>query len=733
MLTFLRKYQKFFFILISIVTIASFSFFGTFSNYSNSPDEGSSDPIGKAIDGTLIRERDLKEMKTFLAFGGSRLIQTDLIETGLAAILGERYFDEIRSDFEKRIEKIRQFKPYAHPQAPFINVEDVWRRFAPSLIQKMSQLRQAEISPNAFSLFCRLFLDQAAFPPEVLARILSYQQQQYQWVQPDPNIDPQRLSLFGYRTLEDWFGSTFMDKACLFLIDASKIAEERGYKISLEEARADLLQTALQTLQEEGYQQQTYADAARLLQYQLTAARIDESTAVQIWKKVLLFRRLFNDVGTAVVVDPLTYGQFSAYAGEKVTVNLYRLPKSLRFDTLRSFFKFQTYLEAVSKNGKQQLGQIPLEFSSVDEVEEKAPQLVQSRFYLEVAHVSREDIAQKISLRETWDWEVSDAGWESLGKEFPGVMPNEIVDRKERVKLLEGVDAQLRFKMDEKAREFLVLSSPKRYEEALNQKASEKMWVGIRCSGAMPPFEDIGETEPLLRFLSQAPLEEPLTYIPPNGKAFYRISLIEKPSHKEIVTFEEALKGDALDRLLDQKLDQVYATVRKKDPHPFQTDKGGWKPLRDVQDLVGLKYFVLPFRKDKQGLEEAALHSLKDFLQEALVNLRKEGSASSFIQPTGDPLKDQWILVQDQVTVKRSEHTTFAKEKAFTLAEGDWSEIDLPVNGDLSFFQLVKRETSTDAIKDQMEEGQKILSTDAKRVLMHQILDQICLRQDRNV
>jgi len=729
MLTFLRKYQKFFFIIISVVTIASFSFFGTFSGYSGeerAPDR----EVGKAIDGSAIMERELDAMERFLSSSGGTVIQDDLIATGLAAILGERYFADIKPDLQKRIERARHFKPYTHPQAPFISAEEVWNRFIPQLPQRLAQLKASEANPEAFALLCRIFLDQAAFPPEILTRILMYQQQQYSWIQPDAGIHPQRLALFGYQTAEDWLGSKFMEAACSFLINAAKIAEERGYSITAEEARADLLQHALQTLQTRAPKKEhTYADAAEFLQSQLLSAGVDEASGVKVWKKVLLFRRLFNDVGTGVIVDPLTYGQFSAYAGEKATVDLYRLPEPLRFFDLRSFFKFQLYLEAISPKSRGAMTAIPSDLASVEDVEKRFPECVQSRFHLEVAKVSRAEIAQKITLKETWDWEVSDAGWEALCSEFSVLAREEAASREERLVALDAIEETLRLKIDEKARACLISLHPEWCLAALNRVELQDLWVGIRSKGAVSPFDDIEETAAFTELLYAAPIGEKKLYTSPGQETYYLVAVLEKPAKKEVMTFAQALEGDLLDALLDRKLEEAYPSIRKREPSVFQLENGSWKPFKDVKDQVGLRYFADGFKKSgKQGIEEAALHALEAFVSAARASLKELGTASPFIQATGNALRDQWLLERQEREVKRSDHAAFAKEAAFALKEGEWSDIHLPANGDLSFFCLLKREKSTDSIGEQMEEGQRILSMDAKRLLMHQILDRIGTR-----
>jgi len=108
------------------------------------------------------------------------------------------------------------------------------------------------------------------------------------------------------------------------------IAEKEGYKVSINEARANLLQTCLQTLRSvPSKDQATFADASEFLRQQIQMSGIDESQAVKIWRKVMLVHRLFNEIGQGIFVDPLSYEQFAAFAEESATVEVYQLPDVL--------------------------------------------------------------------------------------------------------------------------------------------------------------------------------------------------------------------------------------------------------------------------------------------------------------------------------------------------------------------------------------------------------------------
>ncbi len=716
---FLRKHQKKLLIVITVMIIASFSFFGAVSNLGvrDIPDKD----IGKAIDGSHIRERELHAMIRFLSLGSHEVLQNDFFSTGLMAILAEKHFSQIQGDLQERLEKARRFTPFAHPQVPFLSASSVWSRFVPQLASHLDEIKLSDPSPQTFALYSDLYLDQLMFPPEMLSRVLQYQHQQLSGGSVDRALyDPRHLALFGYQTFEEWYGPRFTEILGKFFWNAAAIAEEKGYRVSLSEARADLLKTCLQAVPSRG--EATFADASAFLRVQVQMAGIDETEAAKIWRKVMLVHRLFNEVGQGVLVDPLSYQEFSKFAEETATVETYRLPAALRFADFRSLLKFQYYLEAVAPKAKSKLVTLPSSFVSIEEAEKKAPELVVSRYMLEVAKISKDEVGSRLSLTETWEFEASDFGWNQLKAEFPTLARSEAPTREDRLQRLDTLEAALRLKIDQFARSILVKQHPEWIEEALSKVEVKKQAVAIRSQGSSAPFDDIEETASLRAFLHEIPVGEPKLFSH-DQRTYYRITVLEKPVAKEIMTFQEALEGDWLGELLDRKLSDAYVNVRTKEPEQFKTKTGEWTSFQEVKDQVGaLVYgdFLKQISDKPLSLDQYPCRRFVSLMETA----RKAIAAQeiSLLQSTGNPLQDQWKLIQQTEEIQRSSPSTLAKLEMFTLAEGEWSSVSTPPNGDTAFFCLVKRQQPLKAIDDKIIAGQQKLGIDARRLLMHQIL-----------
>ena len=725
MMNFLRKHQKKTLIIFTVMIIASFTFFGTSATLSSRdiPDK----KVADGIDGSPMMERELEAMIRFLTMGSHEMLKNDLMSTGLTTILAERYFDELKGDFEEKLDKARRFTPYAHPQAPFLSADQAWNMYGSEIPRLLEEVKKGDVSPKTFATYSDLYMSQVAFPPQLLRRVLLMQQQHFKWVSPDNNLyDPKHLALFGHQSFEEWFGPRFTEVLGKFLFNAAAIAEKKGYKVSINEARANLLQTSLQTVRS-SKDQATFAEASEFLRFQLQMAGIDESQAVKVWRKVMLVHRLFNEVGQGVFVDPLSYQQFAAFAQECATVEVYQLPDVLRLKDFRALLKLQYYLDAVSPKTKK-LADLPRQFLSPEEVEKKVPELVISRYELDVAKATKEEIGSRLTLKETWDFEVSDAGWEKLTAEYPLLSTAQGKTRVERSAALDAVDPNLRLKIDRFARSCLINQHPEWVEEALLKAPSQKQKVALRGRGHVAPFDEIEDIAKLRGYLEKAQIGEPGPFFTEDGQTYYRIVVWNKPVAKEVMTLEEALENDWLGQLLDDKLQTAYAEVRKKDPEFFKLQSGAWKPYSDVRDHVGaLVYADLlhQISDEELTLDQYPAHRFAGWMQNARKTIKERGKESSFLKATGQPLIDQWALVQQTKEIKRSDSTTLPKAEMFNVKEGKWSKVSTPQNGDVAFYRLIKKGASEAAIRDKVIEGQKLLGMDAKRVLMHQILLQM--------
>ena len=728
MMQFLRKHQKKLFIVIVIIMFASFAFFGGSSGMPSREIENKK--VGKTVDGKSIYERDLRALTQFLSMGSSEMLRSDLIETGAFSLLAEKYFGEIQEEFQERLQKAQTATFYSHPQAPFINAVQVWNRFSPQLVHDLRDVQSGSLTPKTFSTYSKLFLDQQAFPPELLRTILMYEQQNYSWITPDYSLgDTRHLSLFGYQTFEEWFGSRFSDILGKFILNTASLAEKKGYKVSHKEARTDFVMMCYDSVKMKSMRKEVSAqDATDFMRHSLQVAGVDESHAVELWRKVMLVHRFFQDMEQGVLLDAIPYEQFSTFADAKASVMVYQLPEYLRLKDFRSMLKVQYYLEAVSPKGKQSITDLPRQFYSVEEVEKKHPQLVISRYELEVAKVAQEDVTSRLSLRQTWDFELSDAGWSVLTAEFPVLNKSQSSTTEEREKILDSCNADLRKKVDRLACQTMLKRHPEWVSEALQGQSREKVVVEIRSKGATAPFNDIEETAHLRQTLQKAEIGETIYFVSPGEGAHYQITVLQKPEKKEVMTLKQALDHDWLGTLLDEKLESALADARKKESSIYKSADGSWRPFSEVKDHVGAYVYsdlLSNLSKTQLTFDEYAAKRFEAVMEHAKTSIQKENETSKFLTASGQALADQWMLSKRHQEIKRSDTTTLPKSEMFTKVIGSWSSVSTPHGGDVAFFHLLKRDASDLKIQDQVSQGQKLIGRDVTRHRIMSLLEEV--------
>lgn len=776
MLGFLRKYQQIFFIIITVVIVISFSFFGTYSTLS-SPDT-SEHPAFIAVDGTTISRGELEEMAMFIGtdiddkrlFGGvwgpnflnSGIVKEDILATGIGNAIAKEYSAAIKEDLNQRHAKEKNFTLYSHPEAKFVSTETAWTYFAPQMATQFKILQKGKdpLADDIFQARVDLYLNEKRIPAPMLRQILAYQEKQYNWVSHDPALDRTDLSLFGYHTLEDWFGPRFLRLAAQYIINASKIAEERGYKVSKDEAMADLMYNASVSFEQNA--KSPYLGVSSSTQYfdeQLRRMRMDKTTAVRLWRQVMLARRLFHDMGSSTIVDPATFKPFATFAGETTEGMVYQLPEALRIGDSESLQKFEAYTEAIAKSKKGPL-ELPKEIKSADEVAKTNPELVQQRYALEIAEVRKTNLQTRVGVKETWNWEADEANWKTLQKQFPDLGVKNGATREERVAALDALDSTTRAKLDSFARNAIVDAHPEWISEALAQQEPQTVVLGLSTEGINFPFEGVSDKAGLLTLLNASTIigkpstptseaaAKKLEQFSGDGEHIYSIRVLNRAEQPEVMTFAEAQQSGATTATLQKALEKHYNVIREKHPQDFQKPDKSWKNFSEAASSVGGHYIAdltkamgkdyveamsSPLTQDNpetntnnslrffQHLRETQAKFLMDPDAEAEQVLNElppvnDDNSPGSLPPRVSPA-DQWKLQKSAFKTSRSQaHTKVSPEAAISVKEGEWSKVVVQPNGDLYFFKVMKKihEAAVEDIAEQTNQAHRMIGLEAQ-------------------
>lgn len=768
MMQFFRKHQKFFFIVMTVIIVISFSFFGTFNSMASQ--EAPDQPAFKSISGKTVMRSQLDQMTRFIStdaydkliFGGiwgpnflnDGVIRKDFLENHLAATIASPFFDSLRSELEPRLDRERRYVPYTHPQMPFLSAEAVWGYFVPSLKESLAVIKKSDgrLDDRTFNAQVNLFLQERLFPSQYLKEVLRQQQKQLSWIEPDPALAQKDLSLFGYHTLQDWFGLKFIELAGQVIMNGAAIAESRGYTVSKEEALADLLLQSEKSFKEQQKIQNPNLGVKNSQEYftqQLRFLGMDQAAAVNCWRQVLLFRRLMSSVGDAVFIDPLMYNNFVGYAGEKAKVGIYQLPPALHMSHPKSLEHFQTYLNAVAIGDERQLSvELPSQYKPIAEIKKHAPELLQKRYVLEVAETHVNEIGLRVPLRETRSWELDH--WDGLVDHFPELGTRPVSTHQERFAVLEGLELSTRKKIDEYARMLIVKEHPEWIQEALSHAPAVKKQLGIHLGQTALPLRGVHDVEAFQRLLDQEDTEKLLNWSG-DQQTYYKIRVLERSPNWEILTFDEAEKNKLLEPLLNKTLEKEYSKIREANKESFMTDEGSWKSFTAVKDLVTDLYFQplyqliqktaadygIEFESGKQSLKEFCdsyrfIAYMKDQQKEIQNNPVEDFNSEEENGLSIENVADQWKLQRGVKELTRDSKELDSR-KVFEMAEGQWSSVETSADGNLFFFQLISKTQSPEFLRGQMQEGQRILGNEAKKIFMAKIMKEILEKKAVNI
>lgn len=777
MLDFFRRYQWYFFLVITVVIIISFSFFGTYSTIDSRSNVWREQIAFKAIDGSEVTRIDLEEMAQFigtdstdkLLFGGAwgpnffndGVIKKDILESGIGEELIFAYGENLKTDLQSRLEKEKKFQLYSHPEAKFIGVESIWDYFSPGMNQSYQALRSAtdSVDKNAIKQRIHLFLAEKQMPAPTLRYLLSYQEQQYNWLKPDPNLKYLDLSLFNYHTLEDWFGPRFTRLVSEFIINTAILAKAQGYQVTKEEALADLLQNTQKSYQENSKNPNfAVANAKEYFSEQLHLLNMDQGRAVKIWQQILLFRRYMQDAKNQALVDPLFSQKLHAFASENVTLNFYKLPRELQLSRYEELQNFETYLNAVSQRNKKNLLALPTDYLALSVIQKENPELLQKMYQLEIAKVKKSDLLAQIRLKDLWNWEVEDQNWQQLVKRFPLLGIKNDTEKQNRYNALDGLDEITRSKVDLFAKESMLNERLDSIQEALAKAPRETVVLGIRAQGGKAPFpglEKKEKREELIALLDAAPLNEApvsnasLGMYSPNSDYFYSITVLNRSTTPQILTFSEAQKEGILEEIKAKNLEKYYLTVREKNPTDYQKEDKEWKSLSAVKNKIVDLYYddvlkalkkSVPAEEQEKAVNQDQLASYRfyDYMQELKNKItKKESDEASWIKTAPlSPSLDQQISLSDQWKVEKEVKQSSRKNNQEgadltgleNLTVGYLSPVRLNGPGALSFFEVTAKGMDQENLKmvaDQTRVLQGILGSEAQRVLMIDLLSQM--------
>jgi hypothetical protein len=705
MFEFFRRYQKAFLAGVTAMIVVSFVFFGALGTFM-AEDKTEDRVLGKAIDGSEMSLLEMRALSRFLAsdrddFAQPNLfndgvVRHDLLATKVAESIVERSLPLLKEGLAVTLQRVRAYKGYEHPEAPFLSMKAVWEKAAPRINREWTELKEIqEPTLKAFTHLSNLYQFQSSIPPEWLRRILSMQEQQVSGIHPDPRLQHEDLVMFGFHSLSDWFGKNFIDLMAQFIHNGAIAARLRGYEVTPSEAKADLRRIFADSVQKKNLQQVGYQDALRMI-------GMHENEAVSVWQKVLLVRRYFNDMGRSAFMDRLPYEEFARVADETTKMDLYRWPLAASMKTGADALALDTYLDAVGARKEKDLIDFPKEFLSVDQVAEKYPELIATLYTAKVSAIDKREAALRAPLKELWDFETLETSWKRLAKEFPVLQAVAAGSVEERFQSLEEIDPKVRGKIDLFARRLLIDGHPEWLDEALRgAKSEEKELILSAGKIQLAHVQDPKRLGSLFEQILASP-ESALAELQcfQSGDAVFRFENIAKISDRMIKTFDEAKKDGSLDMLVRRRSDGTEAAALTL-----------MAPLKKAVEKKGEKS---PF----------AIGRLAIIAENAKEDLKKNRMDPRWVRSSEETaFAAQFKWEHSELEVSRTTQEDWMIHDAFSLGPQQGSSIHVPADGRIAFFFVKERQKAAEPIFESLNFGHEVIAADVQRLLAERLFD----------
>ncbi len=570
MLGFIQRYQKIFLIVVAVFISISFLFFGILPK---GPQKATDKTVYRTFNKQKVRQSKFEGFKVLLntnngdnALYGKALgahyftenfVYSDIIKPGILGLLVDRNLEFLTDDLKAQHQKESKYQFYSHPSAPFLNADTIWSIHAPDLKASIENLKVETDLKSAFENRQKLYSEESRFSSFDLWKILNEQESQFQWIPKDSELNPQRLQLFGYNSLEDWFGEKLMGKVCEFIFEVNALAKKQGYRITDQEAEQDLM-----ALNEQNFMKikslgvKDFEDSQAYMDAKLKHLGMNRLQMVSIWKDLLLFRRFFQEAGTSVVLDSYALEHFEHYAGEKMKVARFSLPEDLQFHSLKDLMQFEVYLEAIGKP----LNQLALAFKmgSLESISNKYPQLVERPLEVQYKKVSLANAALNIKVQDIWKWKLDPNNFQALANRFPKLNLQGEFDSEDYQDLLENLDTTAQLQIDQFVREILLKENTDWLEKAFYIAEIVKEELSPRKNGQGLPFKGLEVSskkelflENFFKSIDQDELGmEPTTF---NEKDYYQVVSVSAREDERLVPFQQLKEDRTLEKLLSKR------------------------------------------------------------------------------------------------------------------------------------------------------------------------------------
>ncbi|MBM3207034.1 MAG: hypothetical protein FJZ57_00275 [Chlamydiae bacterium] len=753
----------------------SFVFFGAISSLISQPSVPKDSEIAKVIDGSSMKKNKVMKMIRFLSSssfdansksGSSSInllndgvIEKDFIENGFGKRLFDVYSEECRSDIMENWEKAVKFVPYVHPSNPTISMESSLTHIQPQLGKLLGRVKTKDVN-NPADVFCLLndiFNAKKNIKNEFLRHVIQHQQNLTSAYKKDPKLNEIDLTLFGFRSCSDWFGSKFIEIVAQYILNGSAYAKIHGFTVSKNEAREDLINNLMIALKSSSIDVKNTSELNNAYYYYIRNLDMEESLVVEIWQDVLQFRKLITNADKIVNQDPAFLSDQKNLAKHVCKFEMYELPQVFQFADFKSMLKLQLYIDLVSSvKSKTEIFLAPKNPLPIAEIEKKAPELVQKKYVLSFCEVKKEDLLSEIGIKEIWDWQLTEENYLLLSSKFSYVP--KVEGRENQFNSLESLSSIQRTEIDRFAQNKIFEQKPEILKQAIQAANKKTREVRLSAKGSISPFA-IENLSTLMSYLDKAPLgservsdvnailaQQKLNCYSEDDQYFYSISVLSRDDSKRLLTFQEADSLGIMQKLLTKKLEDAYPSARKKDPSLYINSDGTFKHVDEVEFALGkfvysdllksienqysLYYGKSPEASQLKNLNFYTTYRPLQYIEEARKSLAINPEDSNWVVTENSKkyqreyLK-QWLFKKSIKTLSKRSVGEVLDDDIFSYENDQFSSLIKGKDGNLFFFKVCAKEEVVSLLDKDQKEIEHLLLLEAQTELFNKILQKI--------
>ena len=672
---FFRHLKKGILILIGLIIVVSMAFSGLNSTIARSKKK---EAIyrSQGVDGRSIKESELKAIALFLQGDAtspdnkgeplfllkSNWFVRNLLEPSVIQEIVKNYAPLLQSSLQEKMKEHRKQKMYSHPSDPSICLEKSVAQFFPDFSQCYEDFMKGDSKnfDKDFESLVSLYRIASKVPMNWMKQILYYEQMQKRGqIEVDKSLEHRDISLFKAQKLSDWFGTQTIDLLSQWVYNTAVFARGyesyrgfQGYRVSLGEAESSLRTLIKKNLKRSSSEENSDVSPDEMMQRLAHNHGLYKEELVSGWQKVMLFRRLFHDVGNVAVKDDI----FKHLIKESKVANLktLELDDALKSDSFYHVAKLDTYLNELSLNPSQKFEKFS--FHDLEDLQKMNSFLVARPFKIKYAKTTLKEAADEIGLTELYEFELSDKGFKFLQAKSANLRSLDLREMQERKTALEALDANEKNRLETLCRlEIVKDRQPIIRDLLVDQKMQELVYFQTNQK-SLNVLDAIFDTKALSKDLEDSlkdeKMRQELFCYSQDNETFFRFEIVEI-GKDQILTFDKANEIGLMNAVVDKDLRKEYSRLKEIDPalknedSSFKTyleckDVVAASSYRQLKDAINKKLKLKGISSDKDsGLELIATHYFDDLIEHAF----KRYEQTKF-EPTSndDPLIEQFAL-----------------------------------------------------------------------------------------